>query len=65
MTKKIVINTCFGGFSLSPKAIKRISELKGKECYFFKWLIKTDKFELIKIEDIEGSTFYLFLSSKS
>jgi len=35
MTKKIVINTCFGGFSLSPKAIKRISELKGKECYFF------------------------------
>ena len=33
---KIVINTCFGGFSLSNKGLKRWAELKGKECYFFK-----------------------------
>jgi hypothetical protein len=33
---KIAINKCFGGFGLSPKAIKRIAELQGKECYFFK-----------------------------
>jgi len=32
---KIVINGCFGGFSLSPKAVKRLAELNGKECYFF------------------------------
>ena len=33
---KIVINVCFGGFSLSNKAIKRYLELKGEECYFYK-----------------------------
>jgi len=27
--KKIAINTCYGGFSLSPKAYKRYKELKG------------------------------------
>jgi len=31
----IVINNNFGGFSLSPLAVKRIAELNGKECYFF------------------------------
>src|SRR5688572_23180627 len=34
--KKIVINKCFGGFRLSAKALKRASDLMGKECYFFK-----------------------------
>lgn len=32
---KIVINRCFGGFGLSPLAIKRLAELNGRECYFF------------------------------
>lgn len=32
---KIVINVQYGGFSLSPLAVKRIAELQGKECYFF------------------------------
>jgi hypothetical protein len=32
---KVVINTCFGGFSLSAKAVKRMAELQGRECYFF------------------------------
>ena len=32
---KVVINNCFGGFGLSPIALKRICELKGRECYFF------------------------------
>lgn len=32
---KVVINTCFGGFSLSPRGIKRWAELKGRECFFF------------------------------
>ena len=34
--KKVVINKCFGGFSLSPKAVRRLAELKGKECFFFR-----------------------------
>lgn len=33
--KKIVINNCYGGFSLSPAGTRRYAELKGKECYFF------------------------------
>lgn len=34
-TKKVVINACYGGFSLSPRATKRLAELQGRECYFF------------------------------
>lgn len=33
---KVVINKCFGGFSLSPKAVKRLAELQGRPCYFFR-----------------------------
>jgi len=33
---KIVINRCFGGFGLSPIAIKEYLKLKGKECFFYK-----------------------------
>lgn len=33
---KIVINTCFGGFGLSMKGLKRLAELQGRPCYFFK-----------------------------
>lgn len=33
---EIVINKCFGGFSLSNKAIERYYELKGQKVYFYK-----------------------------
>lgn len=36
MAQKIAINRRFGGFSLSPRAVKRLAELNGRECYFFK-----------------------------
>lgn len=32
---KLVINRCYGGFSLSPKAVARLAELQGKPCHFF------------------------------
>lgn len=32
---KIAINKCFGGYSLSLKAMKRLAELKGREVYFY------------------------------
>ncbi len=35
MNMKVVINACFGGFSLSPLAVKRLAELRGKPCFFF------------------------------
>lgn len=34
---KVAINACYGGFSLSPKATKRLAELQGRKCYFFKY----------------------------
>lgn len=37
---KVVINKCYGGFSLSPLALKRIAELQGREIYFFTQNIK-------------------------
>ena len=33
---KVVINTCWGGFSLSNKAMRMIYERKGETIYFFK-----------------------------
>lgn len=35
---KIVINKCYGGFSLSAKAIARLAELQGRKAYFFRSL---------------------------
>lgn len=32
---KIVVNKCYGGFSLSPKCIERYYKLKGMKCYHF------------------------------
>jgi len=32
---KIIINTCYGGFGLSPLAVKEIAKRKGRDCYFF------------------------------
>jgi hypothetical protein len=59
---KIVINRCFGGFSLSAKAIKRLAELQGKECYFFKWQIKPDNYIPLTLEECEKSLFWLAFS---
>jgi hypothetical protein len=46
---KVVINTCHGGFSLSPKAIQKIAERKGEKCYFLKstWENGESKYSII------------------
>ena len=59
---KIVINKCFGGFGLSPKAIKRIAELEGKECYFFKCDIKSNKYPPLSLEEAKKSFMFLAFS---
>ena len=33
--KKIVINACYGGFSLSPLAVQQVAARKGRNCYFY------------------------------
>jgi hypothetical protein len=40
---KIVINSCFGGFGLSPKGLKALMKKKGRECYFFEQKIKNGR----------------------
>lgn len=33
---KVVVNRCYGGFSLSAKAVKRLAELQGRKAYIYK-----------------------------
>jgi len=52
---QIVINKCFGGFGLSPKAQKRYAELKGIELFFYqqtKWEYKDGIDEYTRITDV-------------
>ena len=50
---KVVINKCYGGFSISALAVKRIAELQGRACYFY--IYSGDNLIPIKIEDIQKS----------
>lgn len=60
---KVVINKCYGGFSLSAKAVKRMAELNGKECYFFTSAMSIPpKFTPVSIEEIGNSMFWIALS---
>lgn len=61
---KLVINSCYGGFYLSPKALKRLLELKGKNAYFYKqtrygYKNGIDEFTRIdNIDSLQGSLFF-------
>lgn len=62
---KIVLNNFYGLFGLSPLAIKRIAELMGKECYFFKDSHSfPEKYVRQTIEQLEDElSFYVFTVS--
>lgn len=55
---KIAVNKCFGGFGLSPLAIKRLAELQGKQAYFFEMRGKA-----ITLEQAEKEFFWTAFSS--
>lgn len=61
---KVAINKCFGGFSLSPLATKRILEMEGRPCYFFVQDIKqgldSDFIPVTTEEAGKALTFYAF-----
>jgi hypothetical protein len=44
---KVVINHGWGGYSLSAAAVKRLAELNGRECYFFRLDHKADSYSPI------------------
>lgn len=52
---KIAINECYGGFSLSPLAVKELAKMRNKECYFFEMELFTEKYKSISIEQAEKS----------
>lgn len=51
---KVVINKCFGGFGLSPLGKKRLAELQGRKCFFYKCDYKNDSYYLISDEEAEA-----------
>lgn len=56
--KKVVINKCYGGFGLSPLAMKELAKLEGKKCYFFV------EDSLVNINDCDNSSFWSAYSIK-
>ena len=59
MSRKVVINSCYGGFSLSTLAIKEYMKLKGKQVYFYELDLKDLK--KIKLKKINGSKDRMFI----
>lgn len=60
---KIVINSCYGGFSLSPKGCRRYLELKGLESYFYKqtkYKFDCGEVELTRVDDIGDVPKFFF-----
>ena len=52
---KVVINNSYGGFSLSPKGLRRYLELKGEQAYFYHQISYAfqGKIEFERIDNIE------------
>jgi hypothetical protein len=64
---KIVINNDFGGFSLSPLAVKCMAEMNGKECYFFDTKLSGEldvRYTPISIEDADRCMMWVAFSVK-
>ena len=62
---KLVINSCYGGFHLSPKALKRYLELKGKNAYFYKqtkYEYRDSINEFTRIDNIDAIKNDLFIN---
>lgn len=57
---KLVKNSCFGGFSLSPLATKKYMERKGKECYFFDLDLKGREYKPLTLEEAEEKGLFVF-----
>lgn len=57
---KVVINRCYGGFGLSPLAVKEYLKRKGKECFCYDNSFK----EKMKKVDIENANLFAIYSTK-
>lgn len=57
---KIVLNKCYGEFGLSPLAVKRYLELKGKECFFYEKLDLSDLVIKKDLNDLQSNYPFYF-----
>jgi len=59
---KIVINKCYGGFGLSPLAIQKLAERKGRKCYLFESRVegKKQRFIPLTLEQAQSSHHCVF-----
>ena len=61
---KIVINACYGGFSLSPESMIEYYKRKGRDCYFFTFRRKPggdidfSKFDSASPKDVENRLIF-------
>lgn len=55
---KIVVNHCYGGFSLSAKAVFELAKLKGKKCYFFKFDFKSKAYTKLSMEQANKACMF-------
>ena len=57
---KVVINTKYGGFSLSPLAVQAIAKKEGKECFFFDSFhhIRYNEYKQISLEECEKAIMW-------
>ena len=63
---KVVINTCYGGFGLSAKGIKRYLELKGQEVWFYRqtkhrYKDGVNEYSRVSVNDAMGMFWYASL----
>ena len=61
---KIVINNTYGGFELSPFAIKEYLKLKGKEAYFYDMQFQDKDVVYTKKDDFTGKELFLACFTK-
>ena len=54
MTKKVVINNCYGGFKLSEKAVKRYEELSGTTYPDMSWDVLRHEPALVQVVEELG-----------
>jgi hypothetical protein len=59
---KIVINSCFGGFSLSALAVQKLAQRKGRDCYFFEPLLSSEGYKFLTLEEAEKCSMFLAYS---
>lgn len=52
---KVVINTCYGGFSISDEALEALAKRKGLTLYWFASLFNSDRLTALPLADVQAS----------